>query len=159
MLRSAPSIPMPARAVESRTTWALSALPQSTARGLERWLDALATLSLDEWMRIGDRCLQRDESTLAMARACARIEKAISAHDLAVTAWLVRDVVETATYHVRRQGACRSRRARSQLAVARMAAESAALAMAAQPFIAATDLDLLCAPFERPAAISESATA
>jgi hypothetical protein len=150
---------MPARAAEPRTLWALNGLPESTARGLEQWLDSLGGLSLDEWMRVGEGCLQREHSMLAMTRACARVEKAIAAHELGVTAWLVRDLVETATHHVRRQGARRSRRTRSQLAVARMAAEWAALAMATQQFIGAADLDALCAPFERPVKQPESASA
>jgi hypothetical protein len=48
---------------------------------------------------------------------------------------------------------------RAQLTVGRMAAEWAALAMIAQPFLSADDLDALLGPFERPAALGESATA
>jgi hypothetical protein len=158
MPRSAPSIPMPARAAE-RTCWALSGLPECAARGLERWLDSLDELTLAEWTRIGEQCTKRDQAMLAMTRACARVEKAIAAHELGVTAWLLRDMVETATSRVRQHAARRSRRVRSQIAVARMAAEWAALAMMTRQFIAAADLDTFCAPFERPAEVSESALA
>jgi hypothetical protein len=159
MLRSAPSIPMPARAAEARTLWALNGLPDTTARYLERWLDALAALPLDEWTRIGQQCVQRDHAMLAMTRACSRVETAIADHDLAVTAWLVRDAVETATYHVRRHAACQPRRVRAQLTVARMAAEWAALALATQPWLTAGDLNDLCAPFEYLASLRALATA
>jgi hypothetical protein len=159
MPRSAPSIPMPARAAERRTSWALSGLPESTARGLERWLDSLGELTLAEWTRIGEQCMTRDQAMLAMTRACTRVEKAIATQELGVTAWLVRDMVETATFRVRQHAARRPRRVRSQIAVARMAAEWAALAIMTQQFIGATDLDTFCAPFERPAKVGESASA
>lgn len=159
MLRHTPSIPMPARAAEPPTLWALSALPELTARGLDRWLESLAELTLDDWMRIGDQCLGRDNDTLAVTRACARVEKAIDEHELAVTAWLIRDVVETATCHVRRAAARGGRRAHARLVVARMAAEWAALALATQRWLSASDLDALCAPFERARPREESATA
>ncbi len=133
--------------------------PTSTACGLERWLDSVGELTLTEWTRIGSECAQRDHALLAMTRACVRVENAIAANELAVMAWLIRDAVETVTDHVRRQAARQSRRVRSQLAVARMAAEWAALAMATQQFIAPADLDTLCAPFERLAKRGESASA
>lgn len=159
MLRAAPTIPMVPRTAEPQRLWALNGLSDSTAVSLEPWLDALAALPLDAWLRAGERCAQRDHAALAMTRACVRIEKVLAAHDLVVTAWFVRDAVETATWHVRRQAARQPRRVRAQLAVARMAAEWSALAIATQAWLDPDDLDALLGVFERPVKLIESATA
>lgn len=159
MRRRAPSIPMPACADEPRALWALKGLPDTTAHNLERWIDALATLPIDAWLRAGNRCVQRDHTALTITRACGRVEKAIAAHELAVTAWFIRDMVETATWRVRRAAVRRPSRVRAELAVARMAAEWAALAIATQSWLDAADLDALLGPFERPGSVIESAPA
>lgn len=147
MLRRLPSDPIPFRAPESRTLWALNGLPHTIARELEQWLDALGELPLEEWIRIGERCASREHEFVTTTRACRRVEKAIDQQKLEVTAWLVRDLVETATDHVRRDMARRPRRVRAQLAVARMAAEWAALAMACQASLQPADREVLSVPF------------
>jgi hypothetical protein len=158
MLRRGQSNPLPARARESRSLWALNGLPRATARELEQWLDALRDVPLEAWIRIGDRCASR-EYDLTTTRACRRVDRAVAEQELEVSAWLVRDLVETATDHLRHESSGRPRSVRAQIAVGRMAAEWAALAIACQTWLQPADRDLLCAPFARPARRQGSATA
>lgn len=147
MLRRVQSDPIPFRTPESRTLWVLNGLPHTIARELEQWLDALGELPLEEWVRIGERFASHEHGFVTTTRACRRVEKAIDQQKLEVTAWLVRDLVETATYPVQRELARRPRRVRAQFALARMAAEWTALAMACQASLQPADREVLCAPF------------
>ena len=159
MLRRVPSDPIPFRTPESRTLWVLNGLPHTIARELEQWLDAVGELPLEEWVRIGERFASHEHGFVTTTRACRRVAKAIDQQKLEVTAWLVRDLVETATYHVQREMARRPRRVRAQLAVARMAAEWAALAIACQAPLQSAEREVLCAPFGEPSPRRGSATA
>ena len=152
MSRSAPFSLAASRSDESRPLWVLNGLPPTTAGDVERWLDRLAQLSLDEWLRIADRCSGAHQAPLPLSRACRRVERIIAGQGLEFTAWLVRDVVETATYHVRLAATRRPRGVRARVAVARMAAEWAALAKACRPWLSPEEHDLLCAPFLEPSA-------
>jgi hypothetical protein len=125
--------------------WGLSGVPERSARRLEQWLDSLADLTVDEWIDIAHHSSIRDARDLASA--CARVDRAIVAHELEVTAWFIRDLVETAVQPGRSPTLRRSRHARSQLAVARSAAEWAALALAMEHWLAPSDRALLWAPF------------
>lgn len=158
MLHRGRSKSIPARAAVSQTLWALNGLPEDGARDLEQWLDTLRELPLEEWIRIGERCASGDHGSLAAMRACTRLETAIAERELYVTGWLVRDLVETATYHVRREIRHQPRRVRQQLVAARRAAEWAALAMACGPWLQPADHNLLRAPFA-PSRARDSATA
>ena len=127
------------------TMWGLDGLPERSAHALERWLQFLATLALDEWIVIGCRCKSRDGQ--AVASACARVETAIADHRLDVAAWFIRDAVDTVAQIVRPQAVRRSRRAQSRLALALAAAQWAALAVATEQWLAPGDRASLCAPF------------
>lgn len=127
--------------------WTLQGLPPASAQRLERWLDTLATIPLAEWIRIGERCFSRDGALLTTTVACAHVERAIEEHELQVTAWLVRDLVETTVFGIRQAAARGPRRIRAQIAIARMAAEWAALAIATEAWITEADRDVLCGAF------------
>ena len=150
MSRRAPSQALIGTGAESRALWGLNGLPFATARDLEQWLDEIAGLPLEGWLRIAERCTAADQALLPMARACKRVERAIADQGLEFTAWLVRDLVETATHHVRHTATRQPRQVRARLAVARMAAEWAALAKACEPWLSPDDSMLLCGPFTAP---------
>ncbi|HSQ29475.1 MAG TPA: hypothetical protein VLN49_06490 [Gemmatimonadaceae bacterium] len=150
MFRRAPSSATPGTGAESRVLWILNGLPHTTGREVEQWLDALAELSLDEWIRVAERCAVVEYTALPMTRACERIERVIAEQGLEFTAWLVRDLVYSASYPVRRAGMRQPGRMRARIAVARMAAEWAALAKTCRPWLSPTDHDLACAPFAEP---------
>jgi hypothetical protein len=123
----------------------LGALPDSESRSVERFLDALQELSLDGWC-----------TAAAIARTSARyddaqhaVSAAIAKHELAVTAWFVRDLVETAIHGAQMLAVRRSSHTRRALASARAAAEWAALATAVRPRLQRLHHDVLCEPFER----------
>jgi len=128
--------------------WALDGLPSDSAVKLEAWLDSLSELSLADWARVGRACASRGELA-ALASACRAVERVIDAKNLDVAAWLIRDLVETATYHVRHFASRSSRRARSELAVARMAAEWVALGISVEAWLAPSELTTLVKPFAR----------
>src|SRR5262245_61966515 len=93
--------------------WALDGVPRDSALKLEAWLESLSALSPADWARVGRACASSDELA-ALASACRAAERVIDANNLGVAAWLIRDLVETTTYHVRHSGARSSRRARSE---------------------------------------------
>lgn len=147
MFGRAPSGDVLGRGAQPRTLWALNGLPPVTARELEDWLDWLGDLPLHTWLRIAERCGAADYTSLPTTHACRRIERLIDEHSLEFTAWLVRDLVETATVHLRRSVSDRPRKLRARLSVARMAAEWSALAKMCRPWLAQAEHDLVCAPF------------
>ena len=122
-----PATPAPA-------AWMLDDLPVPSAQRLDQWLDALAALPMTEWTRIGDRCLDGDWA-LATSRARSHIERAIEMHQLHVSAWIVRDLVQTAVFDVRHQTLRAPRSIQRRTAVAVAAAEWAALAIAMEAWL------------------------
>jgi hypothetical protein len=157
MFRRAPSSATPGPCAESRVLWGLNGLPHPTGREVEQWIDALAEFSLDEWIRVAARCAGVEYATLPMTRACRRIERVVAEQGLEFTAWLVRDLVDSATYPVRRAAMRQPRRMRARIAVARMAAEWTALAKTCRPWLSPSDHDLVCAPFAEQSARRDSA--
>lgn len=157
MFRLAPSSATPGPNAESRVLWVLNGLPHTTGRGVEQWLDALAELSLDDWIRAAERCAAVEHTALPMTRACMQIERVVAEQGLEFTAWLVRDLVDSATHPVRRAAMRQPRRMRARIAVARMAAEWAALAKTCRPWLSPADHDLVCAPFAEQSARRDSA--
>jgi hypothetical protein len=157
MFRRAPSTATPGPGAESRVLWVLNGLPHTTGREVEQWLDALTEFSLDEWIRVAERCARVEYTALPMTRACRRVERVLADQNLDFTAWLVRDLVHSATFPVRCAAMRQPRRMRARIAVARMAAEWAALAKTCRPWLSPTDHDLLCAPFAEEPARRDSA--
>lgn len=120
-------------------------LPQHSADALERWLDALHSFSLDDWLRAarsGNALShsQRDAARDAVADAIAR-------NQLEVTAWFVRDMVVTAACRSTSRGAVATRRVCRELADAQLHAEWAALAIATRTWLRPAHLRVLCTPF------------
>ena len=153
MSRSAPFSLATGRGDESQPLWVLNGLPPEAARDVEQWLDALARLSLDAWLQMAAHCSAPDQAPLPLTRACSRVERIIADQGLEFTAWLVRDLVDTATHRVRHAAGRQSRQVRARVAVACTAAEWAALAKACRPWLSADDHDLLCAPFVESSAL------
>lgn len=138
-----------AAAVNSHPTlWALAGLPSDSALKLEAWLDSLAELSLTEWMHIG-RTVGSRPALMTLGSACRGVDDLIERQSLGLEAWLIRDLVETTTYHIERAASRLSRRAQSELAIARMAAEWAALGVAVESWLPADQLSILIRPFTR----------
>lgn len=150
MFRRAPSSAMIGHSAETRPLWVLNGLPHAAARDVEQWLEHIGQLSVDEWLRIAERCDSIDRAPLATTRACRRIERIIATEGLEFTAWLVRDLVESATHTVRHAASRQPRQVRARISVARVAAEWAALAKACQQWLSPAELDLLCGPFAEP---------
>lgn len=138
-----------ADAARGSTLWALDGLPDRAAHELERWLDALAGLTLDEWRAVGRQCLLGDAASPNGSESDASLEATIARRDLVATAWFVRDLVETATYPARAEAARASAAARRELDRAIAAAEAAALAIAAQDWLPSSAYRELRAPFQR----------
>ena len=146
---SQPARPVSAlSAAEVPALWTLDGVPVASARRLECWLDALATIPMTEWIRVGERCIHSRDALLTTTVACSHIERVVDAQGLHVTAWLVRDMVETTVFDIRQQAAHAPRRVRAHIAIARMAAEWAALAIATEAWIPRADLETMCAMFE-----------
>ena len=131
----------------SHALWTLRTIPPETVFELEDWLDSLGELSLDRWVSIAGCCATSDRASLPITRACQRVERAITEQGLEFDAWLVRDLVETATFRARQAASDRPRSVRARLSVARMAAEWAALAKLCRPWLPSADYELLCTPF------------
>jgi len=146
--KRAQSLPALTLDAQAQGLWTLRGLPAASAQRLERWLDALRAIPVEEWIRIGEQRLCGDRALLTATSACSHIERAIEQQDLHVTAWLVRDSVETTVYGIRQATTRGPRRMRAHIAIARMAAEWAALAIATEAWISRADVETMCAPFE-----------
>jgi hypothetical protein len=123
----------------------LGALPGNEARAVERLLDSLHELPLDRW------CAAAIVSSMSARyeEAQSAVFTTISNHELALTAWLIRDMVETAAHSAERLAVRKSLRIRRAFASARVAAEWATLATAVRPWILPVYHDALLEPFER----------
>ena len=130
--------------------WELGGLPDGAARELERWLDGLSDLTLDQWCEIGRACTGDESAWAARAASAAALELVIDCQQLAVTTWYVRDLVDTAAYVARHEAEGAGRKVRRQLADAVAAAETAALAIAAAEWLPDEDAARLRAPFGLP---------
>jgi hypothetical protein len=144
------------RAAAPPRLWLLGDLDPAAARDLEQWLDDVARLPVQAWFRIADRCGAPDRPRLAVECACARLECIIAANRLELTAWLVRDLVDSTLFRIAHPGPRPSRADRARLCVARVAVERAALAIACRPWLPPSDVDLLCAPVAELPALSDS---
>jgi hypothetical protein len=134
---------------ETRPSSLFDALPRSSARAVEQWLDALQDLPLDAWFAVTGR--DGDDQPSEQEREVARraVIGAIAGHGLEVTAWFIKDMVATAAYNAMRLAARTSSRGRSRLAAAQSAAEWAALAVAAEPWLEPAHVAILCDPMMR----------
>jgi hypothetical protein len=111
---------------------------------VDEFIDRLARLPRVTWLQIG-RALQREESSRSTARLL--LEATIADQRLGITAWNVRDGVDTAAYYAGGSSAGTSRDERYAFAAAHGAAEGAALAFLVRNHLAAEDVAQLQAPF------------
>ena len=120
-------------------------LPASSADALDRWIDALDSFSLDDWLRAAQSGDAQPHSMRDAARHA--VGEAIANHSLEVTAWFVRDMIVTAACRSTLRGAIHTRGIRRGLVDARSCAEWAALAIATQTWLQPRHWRLLCSPF------------
>jgi hypothetical protein len=109
---------------------------------VDGFVDFLASLSVDEWLAIGDRAVGQ-----SVFVSEALLNATVVEHRLCFDAWLAHDAIETIVFLAScslPRGSCRSRRA---IEHARVAAERAALAVLACEWLARSDIDELMSPF------------
>jgi hypothetical protein len=125
----------------------------------EAFLDRLERLSRAEWLETGRRVLARSAggSEPSVQQAADALDAVIAERQLGVTAWLVRDAIETVAHVAscagdpaegRRHPAppC-TKSERTSLKAARVAAERAVLAHLARPWLARAAYLALVNPF------------
>jgi hypothetical protein len=130
------------------------ARPQSLI--IDSFVDGLARLSLSAWLDIGETLIAQRAMSGSRATAVAILDATIAVHQLQMDAWHVRDAVETAAHVAWASVSRRTREHRRAFFTARDGATDAALALLAQPHLAATDFELIHSPFaqtERPAGL------
>ncbi len=110
--------------------------------------ERLADLPTRAWLEVGHSLLRDPSSHASRATAYALIEATINGRGLAVAAWYACDAIETSASYADR-ASCWTRSDRRAFAAAHSAAEDAALALLAAPFVAAADRATLIAPFDR----------
>jgi hypothetical protein len=119
----------------------------TSARAADAFIDRLAAQPLSRWLDLG-RVLVSDRSGLReRQRAWRRVDSVIAAHALSVSAWYIRDAVDTIVFLC----SCERQRwtgdERLALAAAHAAAEAAALSLLVQGLADEREVELLCAPF------------
>jgi hypothetical protein len=113
--------------------WELDAAHGCDVARCAAFLDQLEEMPPARWLEVGRRVLARDPAAQALASdAASGIDGIIRARRLGVTAWLVRDAVETAALLLR-TGISEGDRALHT--AARRAAEQAALARLTRPWL------------------------
>lgn len=107
----------------------------------------LATLPIGEWLDVG-RSLATDREHLA-ARSAARavLDTTIANQGLGVTAWYVRDAVETVVCLASSVARPWTPAERRRLGEIHQDAEGTALALLAREYLPVKDFNVLCAPF------------
>jgi hypothetical protein len=132
---------LPAQRAEL-TASADSALTQADA-----FVDRLVEIPLAGWVAVG-RSITNDRARLSVRRqACHRLDAILDQGALGLSAWGVRDAVETAGFLVSRSAPRWSRDERTMFAAAQVAAETAALALLARAYLSGGILRLLLSPF------------
>jgi hypothetical protein len=141
----------------ARIRGGLSALPTSVTdiapcdepaiETVDAFIDALAALPFEQWLNVG-RALQ-NPATARPTRSTARaiLEGVMAEQGQLVSAWYVRDGVDTAVFPATTVAASGTRPHRLLVAAAHGAAEEAALALMVGATLPAIDFDVLYAPF------------
>lgn len=130
-----------------RSVAELTVHQESALAGVNAFVDGLAALPFTEWLRIG-RLIATDRVAHA-ARSCAWpiLDATIGAAGLRVTAWYVRDAVDTSAFiasaWVRRWSSAE----RWAFSAAHGAAEDAGLAVLTRPDLSEEDFAIFYAPF------------
>jgi hypothetical protein len=139
--------------------WETAGIDAGDAARCDAFLEELEGLSRAEWLETGRRVLARaaGDSGASVQQAADVLDAVIAQRQLGVTAWLLRDAVETVAYGARcasDPGVARRHPAppcttseRTDLSAARVAAERAALAYLARPWLSRAAYLTLVAPF------------
>jgi hypothetical protein len=113
----------------------------------EAWVDQLTDLSQTQWLAIGGALAADHRGTLVRHDARRAVDAALETGALRLAAWYVRDALETAVFTISQGMPPCSRDERGRFAVAHDAAQAAALAQLAAPYLSNDTVDVLCAPF------------
>jgi hypothetical protein len=120
-------------------------------RGLNVFLEFLATLTLDDWLGVG-------ASPPVEAHTVAILEATVADRRLQLDAWRVRDAVETLAFLACCPLPPRPRDLHRAMVRARAAAEHAGLAIIARDWLAPSDVAELLSPFsDRASAVAARA--
>ena len=109
--------------------------------------DQLVALPLSTWLAIGETIASDRDGLPVRRNAWDTVDTAIADHGLGISAWYVRDTVDTAAFLVSRGTSQWSGRERRVFAAAHGGAEAAALALLARVHLSADVLNILLAPF------------
>lgn len=126
---------------------ALTPIEEEALLSVDSFVDRLVELPLFMWLAIGIELMAEPEGLVVRQRAWCDVEAAIAEAGLGITAWHVRDAVETTACLVSRRQSRWSRAERCRFAATHGAADAAALALLAQPHIPAETLRVLRRPF------------
>lgn len=107
-------------------------------RDVETFIDFLAGLSTEGWLTLG-------AGSLCASSQAAILDATLATQRLHFDAWLVRDSIETLVF-IAGSSLPRPRRDHCAMSRARVAAERAALAILARPWLAASDFNALVSP-------------
>ena len=120
---------------------------QPSLAAVNAFADRLAELPVLAWLTVG-RTLIDNPSTYALRETpYAILEATINNRGLSVTAWYVRDAIETSAYYASHAIVKWTSKERRAFAAAHAAAEDAALALLAREHLRAADFAALSAPF------------
>jgi hypothetical protein len=134
-------LPLPQRVTE------LTPADEPGLAPVDTFADEMSALPVEKWLEVG-RTLVADEAAASRrATAIAALEATIDRRGLGVTAWYVRDAVDTGAYLASHAVPRWTSADRRIFAAAHGAAEDAALALLARDHVAPADFEVLFAPF------------
>ncbi len=110
--------------------------------------DRLADLPMSAWLEVGRSVMDSRSSDDSRPTSYAILAATINDCGLSVTAWYVRDAIETSAFYASHAVRCWKSGDRRAFAAAHAAAEDAALALLAREFLPASDRATLCGPFD-----------
>lgn len=114
---------------------------------VDTFVDGLADLSLASWLDIGRSIVSNHDLSTGRSAAVSSMDAAITEHGHAVSAWYVRDAVETAAFLAMNAAPRPSSEARRLFAAAHGAAEDLALSLLVRDSLSEADFAVLYAPF------------
>jgi hypothetical protein len=102
-----------------------------------------------DWLELGGDIADARAQSAARSSAWDGLQVAIFDQGMQLAAWYVRDAVETAAFLASHSGRRRSREDRLRFAAAHGAAETAALALLARPYLTQEHFSILTRRFVR----------
>jgi hypothetical protein len=111
------------------------------------FIDRLARLRFSEWVAIGRFVVENRGAVPARSTARGIVDATISRCGLGISAWHVRDAIETIAFLTCQSAPALSRSDRRIFFAAQSAAEDAAIALLVHACLPEQDLESLCAPF------------